>query len=387
MPSSRPIILALTLALLCAPLGCRDNSWQLWHSFSAHFIDPATGRVFDPNGDQHTTSEGQAYALFFSLAANDRPAFNRVLAWTQSDLAAGDLSTHLPACRWGKAADGSWKILDSNSASDADTWLAYSLLEAGSIWNIPADTNLGRAMLTLIAKDEVVNLPGFGPMLLPGPSGFQHGAASTLNPSDLPLFLFQYFAVVDPSGPWYAIVSGIPRLLEQSMRHGFAMDWIEYDPGDGFHPIADPAAAGPDASTTPAPVGSYDAIRVYLWAGMINPEVAARVSILNSLAGMGSYLATHATPPERISDQGIPSGQRGPIGFSAALIPYLRALPDAQKPASTQTIHLAAQRNPATGFYGNNADYYDQCLALFSTGFSTGKFSFGQAGELIVNSN
>ncbi len=387
MPSSRPILVTLTLALFCTPLGCHDNSWQLWHSFSTHFIDSATGRVFDPNGDQHTTSEGQAYALFFALAANDRVTFNRVLAWTQSNLAAGDLSMHLPASGWGKSADGSSKILDPNSASDADTWLAYTLLEAGTLWNLPAHYNLGRSMLALIAKNEVANLSGFGPMLLPGPAGFQHGAATILNPSDLPLFLFQYFAVIDPSGPWYAIVSGIPRMLEQSVRHGFAMDWIEYDPGDGFHPVADPAAAGSGASSMPAPVGSYDAIRVYLWAGLINPEVAARVSILDSLAGMGSYLATHDTPPEKISDQGIPSGESGPIGFSAALIPYLRALPDAQKSASMQAIRLGSHRNPATGFYGNNADYYGQCLALFSTGFSTGKFSFGQAGELIVNLN
>lgn len=378
----RPTLtLTLALTLFVCPLGCRNNSPSLWHAFSARFIDPASGRVFDPNSDQHTTSEAQAYALFFALTANDRPTFNRVLAWTQTNLAAGNLATNLPAWRWGKAPDGSWKVLDPNSASDADTWIAYSLLEAGRLWNLNSDVDLGRSMLSLIAKNEVANLPGFGPMLLPGSSGFQHGNATTLNPSYLPLFLFQYFSVVDPSGPWYAIVSGIPRLLQQSSRHGLAMDWVEYDPGDGFHPIANPS------TSESSPVGSYDAIRVYLWAGMINPELSARVSILTPLAGMGVYLATHDSPPEKITDQGIPSDKRGPIGFSAALIPYLRALPDAQKLASMQTIHLATQRNPATGLYGNGADYYDQCLALFSTGFSTGKFSFGQAGELIVNSN
>jgi endo-1,4-beta-D-glucanase Y len=380
--------LALALALLAPPLGCRNSSPQLWHAFSARFIDP-DGRVFDPSGDQHTTSEGQAYALFFALTAGDRAIFNRVLAWTQSNLAAGDLSAHLPAWRWGKAADGSWKVLDPNSASDADTWLAYTLLEAGRLWNLPAHVSLGRAMLALIAKNEVANLPGFGPMLLPGPSGFQHGDATTLNPSYLPLFLFQRFAAVDPTGPWYAIASEIPRFLDQSARRGFAMDWVEYDPGDGFHPVADPPTAGSGASSASAsfPVGGYDAIRVYLWAGLISPEVPARVSILNSIAGMGAYMATHDAPPEKVTDQGMPSDSSGPVGFSAALIPYLRALPDAQKPASAQIIHLGSQRNPTTGLYGNNADYYDQCLALFSTGFSTGKFSFSQAGELIVKSN
>ena len=103
---------------------------------SARFID-AQGRVFDPQGDQHTTSEGQAYAMFFALADNDRATFDRVLAWTQANLANNDLSTHLPAWLWGKDKDGQWKALDPNSASDADVWMAYTLIEAGRLVEQP----------------------------------------------------------------------------------------------------------------------------------------------------------------------------------------------------------------------------------------------------------
>jgi len=409
LPSRRRILLLfLALFLFSAP-GCRNDSWPLWQAFSARFIDRASGRVFSgsprtglrswgdlsgsprtgpsPDGDRHTTSEAQAYALFFALAASDHPTFDRVLAWTQTNLASGDLASHLPAWLWGKDKDGQWKILDSDSASDADIWLAYSLIEAGRLWHIPADFDLGRSMLALIAKSEVANLPGFGPMLLPGYSGFQHGNATTLNPSYLPVFLFERFATVDPSGPWSAIAENIPRLLQQSARHGFVMDWVEYVPGDGFHPVADPATTGPGSANAPAPVGSYDAIRVYLWAGITSPQDPRYVTILNSILAMGEYLATHSAPPEKVSDQGIPSDQPGPIGFSAAVIPYLRALSDSSKAASIQTIRLSSHRNPVTGLYGNSSTYYDQCLALFSTGFSTGKFSLWQGGELIVQAN
>ena len=68
--------------------------------------------------------------------------------------------------------------------------MAYTLLEAGRLWKSNADTSLGRAMLALIAKNEVVNLPGFGPMLVPGPAGFQHGnnwIAESQLPARLPL--------------------------------------------------------------------------------------------------------------------------------------------------------------------------------------------------------
>ena len=377
-------LLAAALSMFSLTTSCGHSSWPLWSGYSARFIDHHTGRVADPDGDQHTTSEGQAYALFFALAANDRPTFDRILSWTQTNLAAGDLATHLPSRLWGKDNDGQWRILNPNSASGADVWTAYTLLEAGRLWNSPSDTNLGRSMLGLIAKNEVVDLPGFGPMLLPGPSGFQHGNAVTLNPSYLPLFLFQRLAAADPAGPWSAIATGIPRLLEQSSRHGFAMDWVEYVPGDGFHPVTGPAAANSATASDPDPCGSYDAIRVYLWAGMINPGNAQRRSILNSVGAMAAYLATHRAPPEKVTDQGIPSEQNGPIGFSAAVLPYLRALHDSSKASGAQLIRLSAQRNLASGLYGNGSAYDDQCLALFGTGFSTGRFRFGSGGELNV---
>jgi len=193
----------------------------------------------------------------------------------------------------GKDKDGQWKILDANPASDADVWTAYTLIEAGRLWRIPNDTNLGRGMLALIAKSEVADLPGFGPTLLPGPSGFQHDNTFTLNPSYLSSFLFERLAASDPAGPWHQIAMGIPRLLQQSSRHGFAMDWVEYVPGDGFHPVADQR---PGETAVEGPCGSYDAIRVYLWAGLTNPADAERALILNAVAALGAYLADRDAP-------------------------------------------------------------------------------------------
>jgi endoglucanase len=378
------LLLISALAMFSVAAGCKESPWQLWNSYSARFIDKQSGRVFDPNGDQHTTSEGQAYALFFALADNDRPTFTRVLAWTEANLASADLETHLPAWLWGKNKDGEWKVLDPNSASDADVWMAYTLIEAGRLWKSPGDSKLGRAMLAQIARNEVVNLPGFGPMLMPGPAGFQHGNSWTVNPSYLPLFLFKRFADVDPAGPWAQIALGIPLLLEQSSRHGYAMDWVEYVPGDGFYPAPKPSAAEQNASDTAGPEGSYDAIRVYLWAGMLDPDDAMRPRILNAVPAMSAYLADHDAPPEKISDVGIPVAQDGPVGFSAAVLPYLRAYPDLSRVTAKQIIRLSAQKDATTGLYGKDIAYYDQNLALFATGFLDARFRFGPGGELTV---
>lgn len=380
----KQLLLIGALAMFSATGGCKGTAWPLWNSYAARFIDAGSGRVFDPVGDQHTTSEAQAYALFFALVDNDRVTFDRVLGWTRENLAQGDLQTHLPAWLWGKNKNGEWRTLDANSASDADVWIAYTLLEAGRLWKIPSDTLQGKAMLALIAKREVANLPGLGPMILPAPAGFAHGSNWMLNPSYLPCFVFQRLASYDPAGPWKQIAAGIPRVLGESARHGYAMDWTEYVPGDGFYPAALPVAAEQGGPAAGWAGGSYDAVRVYLWAGMLDPGDPLRAAVLNAVPSMGAYLASHDAPPEKISDQGIPQERIGPVGFSAALMPYLRAYPDLAKAMVRQLARLNAERDEMSGLYGKDMDYYDQNLALFAMGFLEDRFRFGPQGELIV---
>ena len=184
----------------------------------------------------------------------------------------------------------------------------------------------------------------------------------------------------------------IPRLLKQSARHGFAMDWVDYVSSDGFYPAPAPGAPPPtpkgaqksDAkNAAPPAVGSYDAIRVYLWAGMLG-EGQTRTDIVGSLSGMGSYLANHGAPPEKVSELGIPLEQDGPVGFSAAVLPYLRAFPNAERAAAQQRIRMSAQLDPSSGLYGKDPAYYDQNLVLFATGFLDERFRFGLRGELKV---
>jgi endoglucanase len=43
--------------------------------------------------------------LFFALVANDRAQFERLLSWTQNNLANGDLRAQQPAWLWGSDVD------------------------------------------------------------------------------------------------------------------------------------------------------------------------------------------------------------------------------------------------------------------------------------------
>src|SRR5438552_5926164 len=113
---------------------CSAQDWTpLWKSYAAAFMDNQV-RVIDHDAGDRTTSEGQAYAMFFALVANDRSRFDGLVHWTETNLASGDLATHLPSWLWGRGPNDKWGVLDSNSASDADVWMAYALLQAGKAW-------------------------------------------------------------------------------------------------------------------------------------------------------------------------------------------------------------------------------------------------------------
>ena len=107
------MIATVAFALLAAT-PC-ELTWPLWNRYAETFIS-GDGRVIDRTAGDRTTSEGQAYALFFSLIANDRGLFQRLLTWTEQNLAQGDLARNLPAWHWGKRRNGSWGVIDAKLA-------------------------------------------------------------------------------------------------------------------------------------------------------------------------------------------------------------------------------------------------------------------------------
>jgi endoglucanase len=357
----------LAIALAAAHASAQD--WpSLWKSYAAGFMDNQT-RVIDHDAGDRTTSEGQAYAMFFALVADDHARFDSLLHWTEANLASGDLSAHLPAWLWGKGPNNKWAVLDSNSASDADVWMAFALLEAGQAWKEPRYTSLGTALARRIAAEEVVQIPGLGTMLLPGARGFRNGDRYRLNASYLPLQVFLRLAHALPDGPWQQIATQIPGTIRGSSPNGFVADWAEFRPGRGF---------------TPSAAGSYDAIRVYLWAGMLDPETSGREEILKAMPGMARYLHANSIPPSKVKPDGNIEDPKSPVGFSAALLPYLSALEETTL-ESQQMSRMQSEFNPTSGLYGNPAKYYDQNLIMFALGWKTRQFWFDAQGTCVFH--
>jgi endoglucanase len=82
-------------------------------------------------------------------------------------------------------------------------------------------------------------------------------------------------------------------------------------------------------------VSSYDAIRVYLWAGMLASDAPQRAALLRAFTPLADYVAAKGFPPERVDTQ---TGQPG---------------------------------------------YYTQVLTLFGLGYLDGQFRFARDGALV----
>lgn len=343
-----------------------------WDAYRDGFIDEQ-GRVIDYSSNEgFTTSEGQAYALFFSLIANDRGRFRRLLAWTDANLAGGNLGRALPAWKWGRGPRSAWKIIGDNSAADADAWLAYALLQAGRIWG---DHNLGAtgsALAARILTDESISLGGFGRVLLPSSAHFPRTPPVLVNPSYTPLFLAQGIAQATGQAGWRAVAAAQPRLVSTTAPHGFAPDWAWLP----SRPSAPPSGL-PQAGT-----GSFDAIRVYLWAGLTAPDAPDAATGLSHLEGMAHVLASSAAPPLSVDVATGATQSAGPVGFSGALLPYLARL-RAQKALGSQIARVLAHRE-ASGRFGRPADYYSENLILFGLGGLTGVMSFDKSGAVLA---
>ena len=371
---------SLLLMTLWISSGCHaEQPWSLWESYAAKYLD-GQGRVIDHAAGDRTTTEGESYAMFFALVANDPNRFGKLVDWTEANLAQGDLTLHLPAWSWGKAPDGTWRVLDSNPASDADLWMAYSLEEAGRLWHNDRYDKLGKIMADRVAQQEIVLVPGVGTTLMPGAAGF-HPDPQTwyLNPSYMPPSLLAYFAHQNPQSPWGEVASSLPGLI--GSQGGFVMDWIKAG-ADGLQPMQPPSTVG-DGKPVPTPVGSYDAIRVYLWLGLADPATPGVRASLRNLRGMAAYLKSNVTPPLQVDATGKVLDPNAPTGFSAAVIPYLHAL-KLTKEEGTQSDRLAATKDPQNGLYGHGGGYYDQNLAMFETGWVEGRYKFDNNGQLHV---
>ena len=341
--------------------------WAAWQVFRQQFITKE-GRVVDIGSPRSQTfSEGQGYALFFALVADDRETFEKVLNWTENNLCGGDMTARLPAWLWGRRDDDTWGVLDGNSASDSDLWIAYALGEAARLWNDRRYRALSSLISARILREETATLPTLGLSLLPAAKGFAETPGRwRLNPSYMPLQLMRWFSANEPDPRWALLAESSLKIIKGSAPNGFAPDWIIFDAQLGFLP---------DIGGSEKGQGAYNAIRVYLWAGMLHTQAPERAALLAKFTPMISHIRNFGHPPESVNILNGKAERPGPIGFSAAVLPLLDAVGD------KRTLKMQLDRLQAKPLRPD--EYYGQVLSLFGRGWLDGFYRFAANGRLL----
>ncbi|WP_394226695.1 cellulose synthase complex periplasmic endoglucanase BcsZ [Pseudoalteromonas spongiae] len=358
------IVLLLLMPTLLKAESCMV--WPEWQTFKNNFISKE-GRVIDLGSEKNiTTSEGQSYGLFFALVANDKETFDKLLNWTERHLAEGDLSARLPAWLWGRKTPSSYGILDSNPASDSDLWIAYALAEASRLWNERRYAVLAAVMAKRILKEETEFLPGLGLTLLPAPYGFEVGEQTwRLNPSYLPPFIFQRFVELYPSQPWQEVLNSSLVVLSESAPKGFSPDWVLYNPKKGFH-----------FTKKHNDEGNFNAIRSYLWVGIMHKTTPNRDEIINVFKPVVDAIKQKRVMPLNTYARTGTFNEKGSIGFQAAILPFLVAS------AQTNSAEMLYQQVQAGLNYELRRNYYNSVLSLYGTASYQKRFVISPKGIL-----
>ena len=237
-------------------------------------------------------------------------------------------------------------------------WIAYCLLEAGRLWDRPDYTEKGRAMLELL-KTQVRDIDNLGKVLLPGRIGFEHDDQFKLNPSYYPLFLLKRFALEDPY--WLDVFEGSVRVLVRSAPAGASPDWATFTSRGELVNV----------DNIDNTIGSYNEIRVYLWAGMMSPKDPVYRELKEHFEPMIAITRELNMPPEKIDVNTLKINQPAWDGFGACLLELLG------KDKSADLIRTILSSAPI-----EKENYYRNVLTLFGLGFDEGYFAFDEDGRV-----
>lgn len=347
----RRAFLGLSLAALAAPslaaaqattVSLADADRLEWMAYRDRYLHPE-GRVVDTGNRNVSHTEGQGWSMLFAVRADDRPSFERMLAWTQKTLKRRTDQLH----SWRFQPGAANPVADLNNATDGDICMAWALLEAHERWGVADHAALATAISRDILKYLVRRRGGYT-VLLPGVRGFDSRNSTILNPSYYVFPAFHRLARAVPDPAWVKVAADGLALMRAG-RYGkwrLPPDWVALNRTDGSLSLALPENL--------APRFSYDAVRVPLylswarlggeavvggavgfWADSAHPYVPAWTDLTNDA------IAPYAAPPGVASIARLAAAQRvGALGQPAGL-QRVAAAPDYYSAALGMLVRLA----------------------------------------------
>lgn len=246
------IALIFMLSLLTLPCFASDKELRTsWKYYKNVFINN-DGRVIDYEKNAVTTSEGQSYALLRAVMINDKQTFDKVYLWTKNNLKRKD--DNLFAWLWGEK-DGKYCKLDSNSATDADIDIAFSLILASKKWKSTVYFEDAKKIIADIWNYETVDI--HDKRILTAGYNQSKNHIIDVNPSYFAPYAFRLFALYDKNN-WNSLINDNYKLLQQvitSTDSKLPPDWFTINKDSGEFYI--------DKNSTKSNF-SYDAPRTFV---------------------------------------------------------------------------------------------------------------------------
>ncbi len=162
------------------------------------------------------TSESQSYALLQSLYSNDMTTFDKVWKWTKSNIQNEDF---LFAWEFSVIPkQNEFKILDKNSATDADIDIAYALLLAYERWGNKTYRNDALDILESLKKYEIVEFDNT--LFVTAGNWADSKDKIVINPSYLSPAAFSLFSKYDGEY-WLKVKSDSYQVISENSEYSF----------------------------------------------------------------------------------------------------------------------------------------------------------------------
>lgn len=190
------------------------------------------GRVMDPERKNISISEGQSYFLQRAVAANDPKTFDLTYKWTKKHLQRID---KLFSWLWGEDKhdkNGKYKVLDRNSASDADVNIAFALILAHERWGDKKYLNEAKPIISSIWRNETKRIGKYR-VLMPGYAQAKSYKIE-INPSYFHPYAFKFFKKYDKWHNWDEIIDSSFYYIMQSSaktKTGLPPNWFLIENG------------------------------------------------------------------------------------------------------------------------------------------------------------
>jgi len=225
---------------------------RAWIEYKHRFIQN-DGRIVDLKNGGITHTEGIGYALYFAYRMGDEETFRKIYRWGKNNIAKNKYG--LPGWKWGKNKYNHWGMIDYNSASDANLWIAYSLLlmyEQTSYLPYKKDAD---RIIQSIKKNHIVYNSNLA-FLLPWEKQIAEKYEWKMNPSYFVFEIFEYLYEYDGDKLWKDLIKSSLIVLEHTRFSPLKLNpnWVLYDIGTKQYILH------PDDTTF-----GYDAIRIPLF--------------------------------------------------------------------------------------------------------------------------